>query len=369
MNNNKIGKWINNETFTFCDNVSNLKINDWENIVIFDLDGTIIKTKSGKVFPINANDWVFNYNNVVETFNKLDKTIIGIISNQKGIKSDSQLKDWQSKLDSIMKQINLHFVFAAIKDNRYRKPMIGSWEYIKDNFFKGLNIPNKKIIYVGDACGREGDFSDTDIKFANNCEFKFNTPEKFFNIKIGKQIASITYPELEYYTKTEFNKIINQITLNFNKDKILIVMMGFPGCGKSFIRKSLINSNPNFKFINKDDIKNKIINNNLVIKNNSTIDYIIDDNTNGTLKNRNELYKIYKTHFKIGIYFDYELDLAMHLNYMRMYWYGAELIKKVAYHTLKKKMELPDEKEFDLFVKLDKVIPDFNFESTMKYYF
>jgi bifunctional polynucleotide phosphatase/kinase len=369
MSNIKTGKWINNESFTLFDNISDLKLNNWNNIVIFDLDNTIIKTKSGKVFPDSSTDWIFNYNNVVETFNKLDKTIFGIISNHKGIKTNKQLNDWQIKLNSIMKQINFHFVFASLTDNRYRKPMVGSWEYIKENFLKGLNITNNEIIYVGDACGRDGDFSDTDIKFAYNSGFKFNTPERFFNIKIPKQIASITYPELEYYTKTEFNKIMNQIIKCFNKENILIVMIGLPSCGKSFIRKFLINLNSNFKYINKDDIKIKIINKNIINKHNENINYIIDDNTNTTFKNRNELCKIYNSHFKIGIYFDYELDLAMHLNYMRMYWYGAELIKKVAYYTLNKNFDKPNETEFDLLIKLNKIIPDFNLESTMKYYF
>jgi bifunctional polynucleotide phosphatase/kinase len=366
---NKTEKWINLESFTLFNNFSNIKIGNCKNVIIFDLDGTIIKTKSGKTFPTNFNDWVFNYGNVVEKINSVDNAIIGIISNQKGIKSDSQLKDWQTKLTNIMSQIKFHFVFASCKDDRYRKPMIGSWEYIKDNFLKELNIPTNQIIYVGDACGRTGDHADTDIKFAYNCGFKFSTPEKFFNIKVGKQIASITYPELEYYTKVEFNKMIKSITDCFNKDKILITMIGFPGCGKSFMRKYLINSYPDFKYINKDDAKSKIINDNLVSKKDPNIRFIIDDNTNTNLKNRTELYKLYKSHFKIGIYFDYELDLAMHLNYMRMYWYGAELIKKVAYHTLNKNFDIPNEKEFDLFVKLDKLIPDFNLESTMKYYF
>jgi hypothetical protein len=50
-----------------------------------------------------------------------------------------------------------------------------------------------------------------------------------------------------------------------------------------------------------------------------------------------------------------------------MYWYGAELVKKVAYYTLNKKFDVPDNKEFDLLIQLDKIIPDF--ETSMKYYF
>ena len=275
---NNTNKWINFPTFTFYDNVSSLTLNNYKNIVIFDLDATIIKTKSGKTFPTDCNDWVFNYDNVVSTLNTINNdTIIGIISNQKGIKSDVQLGSWQTKLNNIMKQINFHFVFASLKDDRYRKPMVASWDYIKE-LLKTLQVPTSQIIYVGDACGRQGDHADTDIKFAYNCGFKFYTPEKFFKIKVGKQIATITYPDLEYYTKIEFNKIIKSITDKFNKDnnKILITMIGFPSSGKSFIRKLLINEYGDFKYTNKDDIKNKIISDSLVLKHSENINLIIE---------------------------------------------------------------------------------------------
>ena len=369
MNNRINEKWNNYNSFSFYNNISSIKINNCKNIVIFDLDGTIIKTKSGKTFPINSNDWIFNYDNVSEIINNLENTIVGIITNQKGLKSDSMIKDWQNKLDNITKNINIHFIFSSFKDDRYRKPMIGSWEFLKETFKEFNNFSNNNIFYIGDAAGREGDHTDTDLKFALNCNFKFNTPEKFFKIKMSKQNLTITYPELEYYTKTDFNKILKNITSNFHKQKILITMIGFPGCGKSYLRKYFINNDSKFKYTNKDDIKQKIKNDNLITKHNKDINFIIEDNTNTNLKNRNELYKIYNSHYKIGIYFNYELDLAMHLNYMRMYWYGTELIKKVAYYTLNKNFDIPSEKEFDAFIKLDKLIPDFNLENNLKYYF
>jgi bifunctional polynucleotide phosphatase/kinase len=363
-----MNKWINNNNFSFYDNVSTLKISTFKNIVIFDLDNTIIKTKSGKTFPINSDDWVFNYPNIPDVINSFDKTLIGIISNQKGLKTDIQIKDWQSKLNNMMKRINVHFVFSSFKDDRFRKPMIGSWEYLKD-ILKGLDVPNNNILYVGDAAGRTGDHTDTDLKFAQNCNFKFSTPEKFFKIKVPKQNLTISYPNLDYYTKIDFTKIITSITNNFDNKKILITMIGFPGCGKSYLRKLFINKFNKFKYNNKDDIKNKVISDNLVIKHNKDIDFIIDDNTNTNLKSRNELNKFYPNHYKIGIYFNYDLELAMHLNYMRMFWYGTELIKKVAYYALNKNFDIPSEKEFDYFVELNKLIPDFNLETNIKYYF
>ena len=53
-------------------------------IYLFDLDNTIIKTKSGKVFPTDKDDWVFLHQNVPNYINKhFSSNIFGIISNQK----------------------------------------------------------------------------------------------------------------------------------------------------------------------------------------------------------------------------------------------------------------------------------------------
>ena len=45
--------------------------NSNKQILGFDLDSTLIKTKSGAKFPINDKDWVFQYPNVKETLQKI----------------------------------------------------------------------------------------------------------------------------------------------------------------------------------------------------------------------------------------------------------------------------------------------------------
>jgi len=42
------------------------------------------------------------------------------------------------------------------------------------------------------------------------------------------------------------------------------------------LRKLFINEFNNFKYYNQDDIKNKVISNNLISKHNTNIDFIID---------------------------------------------------------------------------------------------
>ena len=140
-----------------------------------------------------------------------------------------------------------------------------------------------------------------------------------------------------------------------NNNKIFIMMIGFPSSGKSFLRKHLISINSNIYYTNKDDEIKKNSNNNLIKKDLLNYDYVIDDNTNMNLAKRYSIVKSFNSYYKIGIFFDYSIELAMHLNYMRMFWYGAELIKKVGYFTMNKKFVEPDESEFDTLICFNKV--------------
>ena len=97
--------------------------------------------------------------------------------------------------------------------------------------------------------------------------------------------------------------------------------------------------------------------------------YVIDDNTNMNQAKRAAILKEFNSYYKIGIFFDYSIELAMHLNYMRMFWYGAELIKKVGYFTINKNSVTPTESEFDTLICIDKVFPQFNLDTKCKYYF
>jgi bifunctional polynucleotide phosphatase/kinase len=151
-------------------------------IYLFDLDYTLIKTKSGKKFPIDKDDWVELYPDIPEKIKQLDNCLIGIISNQKGLKTQTQIDDWIYKLESIAKIIKIDFVFGSICDDRYRKPLPGSIEFIKEQIINvdwECVLAKNKIYYIGDAFGRKDDFSDTDIKFATNCEFKFKKYRKY----------------------------------------------------------------------------------------------------------------------------------------------------------------------------------------------
>ena len=55
--------------------------------VIFDMDGTLIHTKSRKINPVDCNDWIFWHSTVPDKIQEAKEAgyRIVIVSNQKGV--------------------------------------------------------------------------------------------------------------------------------------------------------------------------------------------------------------------------------------------------------------------------------------------
>jgi len=82
--------------YNILDNYSN-------KIAGFDLDNTIISTKSGKVFPVDKDDWKIKYTNVIPNLKKLYEKNYNIIifTNQNGIGKNISLQDFIDKCENI----------------------------------------------------------------------------------------------------------------------------------------------------------------------------------------------------------------------------------------------------------------------------
>jgi DNA 3'-phosphatase len=146
----------------------------YNQMTAFDLDGTLIKTKSGATF---GNDWMFFLPNIAKVLLKeyeRGDTYLAIISNQKGVKAGkTTIKEIQDKVDDIILKLGFPIDFiCSFEDDRFRKPRTGMWEFLMN--CRCPSLSPSSCVYVGDAAGRdkEGvrkkDFSDTDLKLAAN---------------------------------------------------------------------------------------------------------------------------------------------------------------------------------------------------------
>ncbi|KAK9247503.1 polynucleotide kinase 3 phosphatase-domain-containing protein [Lipomyces tetrasporus] len=192
----------------------------------FDLDDTLIVTKTGYRFASNENDWKFKFGEA-QTLKKikswLDETtecfnerILVIFSNQSGIalapkgskskrartqvdETTTRLWQFKAKLMAIMKPLGLPcYVIAATAKDEFRKPQVGMWRLVREAHERHLQhrlkqesnnvdrpldveLDTEHSFFVGDAAGRRGDHSSGDKDFAKNLGIIFYTPEKFFN--------------------------------------------------------------------------------------------------------------------------------------------------------------------------------------------
>jgi bifunctional polynucleotide phosphatase/kinase len=129
--------------------------------VCFDLDSTIIKPLNGRTFPKDHNDWMFLYTDIPDKLRNISKNNnIIIFSNQLGLKTDKKINTFKLKIEMMYKSLDIPFkIFVSTNRNLYRKPCIGMWNLLDHSI-------TDTSIYIGDAAGRPGDFSDSDKKFA-----------------------------------------------------------------------------------------------------------------------------------------------------------------------------------------------------------
>ena len=147
---------------------------DFQNPILFDLDYTLIRPKSGYKFPRYAADFEF-MPNVLNKLRNITQPIV-IISNQGGTNKkliNARIKLVHEELIKTCENTTIT-IFVAHKYDKYRKPNTGIWdEYISS---KCVKTP----LYIGDALGRNGDFSNSDLLFAKNIGATIMSPEQYF---------------------------------------------------------------------------------------------------------------------------------------------------------------------------------------------
>jgi bifunctional polynucleotide phosphatase/kinase len=336
-------KWDINKNY-MVGKTSNVNIKNGK-IAAFDLDDTLIKTKSGKDFSIDEFDWEMYDKSIVEKLNKLSKDDYNlvIISNQMGIsKGKVTIEALKNKIDHIVNFIKLDFtVICAFNDDNFRKPRTKMWDFILGNvsnsFYCGdagglakRNINNKSI---------DKDFSDTDLKFAKNIGLKFIHRDEFvYNIQYNDNTYKLDYPisfeKLSYGANYDFKPNHPEVILN----------VGLPASGKSHFTLNAIKHN--YEHINQDTLKTakKCINvTESALKLNKSV---IIDNTNLTKENRKvfiELANKYKIKCRCFI-FTTPVEICKHNSYFRNYITNGEVspIPNIVYNMMKKKYIKPE---------------------------
>lgn len=150
-------------------------------ILFADLDGTLIKTKSGETFPKGIWDMEFKFD-VLDAIKKMQPFALLIVSNQGGVESGFiNRRNFEFKMEYIIRSIKEYtgvFVeysccYSNDNNDEYRKPNTGLlnnlFYRVQNKWFKREHITyDEDCLMIGDASGKKGQFSDTDKKTAKN---------------------------------------------------------------------------------------------------------------------------------------------------------------------------------------------------------
>ncbi|BFZ56126.1 DNA kinase/phosphatase Pnk1 [Savitreella phatthalungensis] len=224
-------------------------------VAAFDLDGTLITTKSGAVFSRDAADWEFWDRSVPRKLEELyaEGYVLVIFSNQAGAAREKQPgrhDTLRQKLVAICANLDLPLLlYAATGHDNFRKPRTGMWQALTDWLQQhqiGSKIDLAGSFYVGDAAGRlagpisgssRKDFSASDRKFALNLGLLFHTPQEFFqNKSLGGNAFDLgDFDPLSYQSPADASYTFER------KTKLeLLVLVGSPAAGKStFVKQAL----------------------------------------------------------------------------------------------------------------------------------
>ena len=162
-------------------------------VIFSDLDGTLIDTISGETFPKGIWDMKIKFE-VLDAIKKLNPECILIVSNQGGIESGFVSRyHFNLKLNYICQSIeeycncSCHGTYCISNNisDAFRKPNVGMLKYLTElNFGDDFHNIKQKSLMIGDASGKEGQFSDSDKKTAENFGIDYMDVNDFVNTNL-----------------------------------------------------------------------------------------------------------------------------------------------------------------------------------------
>lgn len=340
-------------------------------IAAFDLDGTLIKTASGKQFSDDPLDWRWWHPKVpseLQTLYEKGYRVV-IFSNQAGItlrpdpktkapKTSKRLPAWKQKLNAVLAQLDIPTsVYGATGQDIFRKPRTGMWkELCEDHDLAENDVDKDESFFIGDAGGRVveragevKDFSCSDRNFAHNIGITYKTPEEYFLDEKARKFQR----DLDFSIQSHLPQTRQDRSDLFQRqnDKEIVLFCGSPGAGKSSFYRA--NLEPlGYKRVNQDTLKSREKCIKVAQEHLEKGESVCIDNTNADVETRAHWISLANKH-QVPIrciWFKTQPAVAEHNNAVRamnkqLNFEARELVPKIAFKSYDKRFKEPQKSE------------------------
>ena len=166
------------------------------NVIFADLDGTLIETISGETFPKGIWDMRIRFE-VLDKIKEIKPKCLLIVTNQGGIENGYvNRRNFEFKMEYLCRSIKeyaeipVEYSYCEKNDKtyKYRKPNTGMLHSLMHKMMnRGIvenGIETDKMLMIGDASGKDGQFSDSDKKTAEIFCIDYMDVDDFVNTNI-----------------------------------------------------------------------------------------------------------------------------------------------------------------------------------------
>jgi len=227
-----------------------------QKMAAFDYDWTLVRPQSGGTFARNREDWRWMQPGVptsLKAFYDAGYFIVIFTNQTKAFKREQVLK--------VLGDLKIPMAVCIGVEKADQKPGVAMMDALTARIAGAKEWKLSASFFVGDAMGRRGDWSDVDKVFAETVGFgKIRVPEDLF-----KPAAAVAAPKAAAAPAGASTSaaaaaaaappLPEALSVAPPGQREVVIMIGFPGSGKSTIATGLFGADARYEVLHGDHYK------------------------------------------------------------------------------------------------------------------